>query len=150
MGGSGGGRRRGIAIAAAIMLAVAVTAVVLLTLDGGSGPDTNDPRGVVQSYANAVLAGDDATATRLTCDEQQDAPNEIEDLVSQLDGEVSGFRTRDSFREAEDQERVYGEYHADFGDEAGTGQFEAMAVRNDDGSWSFCGFYVIGPAVIES
>jgi hypothetical protein len=62
---------------------------------------------------------------------------------------MSELRATSTSSEGEDQERVSGEYDIDIGDDAATGQFEATAVHNPDGSWSFCGFEVFGPPITD-
>jgi len=157
LGGSGEGRWRAVALVGAIAAVVVVVVVVSAVVDdgGGSASDDSSPMAVVQSYGDAVIAGDDEVAARLTCDELRQSPGETDELQSidglerYVDGQVSDLRATSTFPEGEGQQRVSGEYHLGSGDEAATGQFEAIAVRDPDGSWSFCGFEVFGPPVID-
>jgi hypothetical protein len=157
LGGSSSRRRRIVGGVAALAVAAVVVIVVLIVNDsGGSALDDSSPMAAVESYGNAVISGDDAVATRLTCDELLQSPSSTDELEGiegferSVHSQMSEMRATSTFPEGEDQERVSGEYHMSSGDETATGQFEAIAIRNPDSSWSFCGFEVFGPPVIDN
>ena len=140
-----------------VVVVAAVVGVVFFVVQGGGGSSSDDSSStaVVESYGDAVIRGDDAAAAQLTCEDLRQSPRatdeleNIEGLERSVDGQVTELRATNAMPENDDEERVSGEYHLDSGGEAATGQFEAIAVRNQDGSWSFCGFEVFGPPVID-
>lgn len=132
------------------VLVIAAVVVLILVLTGG--PDTSTPRGVAEAVVDAANSKDADKIAGLSCKDYRDKVKEIKKSIDPasapgVPAELRGVSVHFTLKDVQENgDKATGTVRVAFGNVPSQAKSQVkdfdgkMALRKEDGKWTFCGF----------